>query len=265
MKETIQIKNFKGFNWYGFFTLYTKEVKRFFNVFAQTILAPAITTILFYMIFTISIDREYLGSDNFTFSEFLAPGLICMAIMQNAFANTSSSILISKVQGNIVDVLMPPLSEYELTFSYLLGGVTRGLLVGLSVSTVIYIFVPIKIENIFIVLYFAFSSSFLLSNLGILCGIWAKKFDHMASITNFIILPLTFLSGTFYSIKRLPEVWHFIANWNPFFYMIDGFRYGFIGQSDSDIMIGISVLALTNIFFLFLTIYIFKKGFGLKN
>ena len=265
MKETIQIKNFKGFNWYGFFTLYTKEVKRFFNVFAQTILAPAITTILFYMIFTISIDREYLVSDNYTFSEFLAPGLICMAIMQNAFANTSSSILISKVQGNIVDVLMPPLSEYELTFSYLLGGVTRGLLVGLSVSTVIYILVPIKIENIFIVLYFAFSSSFLLSNLGILCGIWAKKFDHMASITNFIILPLTFLSGTFYSIKRLPEVWHFIANWNPFFYMIDGFRYGFIGQSDSDIMIGISVLALTNIFFLFLTIYIFKKGFGLKS
>ena len=160
MKETIQIKNFKGFNWYGFFTLYTKEVKRFFNVFAQTILAPAITTILFYMIFTISIDREYLVSDNYTFSEFLAPGLICMAIMQNAFANTSSSILISKVQGNIVDVLMPPLSEYELTFSYLLGGVTRGLLVGLSVSTIIYILVPIKIENIFIVLYFAFRHLF---------------------------------------------------------------------------------------------------------
>ena len=119
------IKNFKGFNWVGFFTLYTKEVKRFLNVFAQTILAPAITTLLFYLIFTISIDRNYLNTANYDFSEFLAPGLICMAIMQNAFANTSSSILISKVQGNIVDILMPPMSEYELTFSYVLGGTER--------------------------------------------------------------------------------------------------------------------------------------------
>ncbi len=188
-----------------------------------------------------------------------------MAIMQNSFANTSSSILISKVQGNIVDVLMPPLSEYELTFSYLLGGVTRGLLVGLSVSLVIFLLIPIRITNIAIIFYFAFSSSFLLSNLGILCGIWSKKFDHMASITNFVILPLTFLSGTFYSIKRLPEFWHFVVHWNPFFYMIDGFRSGFIGYADSNILTGILVLALINVFFLFLTIYVFKKGFGLKT
>ena len=161
---------------------------------------------------------------------------------------------------------MPPLSEYELTFSYLLGGVTRGLLVGLSVSILIYTFVPIKIENIFIVLYFSFFVIFSFVKLRNFMRYLGKKFDHMASITNFIILPLTFLSGTFYSIKRLPEIWHFIANWNPFFYMIDGFRYGFIGQSDSNIMIGISVLALTNLFFLLtLTIYIFKKGFGLKK
>ena len=265
MKKIGKIKDFKGFNWYGFYTLYTKEVKRFFNVFAQTIIAPAITTLLFYMIFTISIDRKYLGSENYSFSEFLAPGLICMSIMQNAFANTSSSILISKVQGNIVDVLMPPLSEYELTLSYCLGGVTRGLLVGLSVSLVIYFIVPIRVENFLIIIYFALASSLLLSNLGILCGIWAKKFDHMASITNFIILPLTFLSGTFYSINRLPEMWHFVANWNPFFYMIDGFRYGFIGHGDSNLMVGVSLLALINIFFLLLTIYIFKKGFGLKT
>ena len=137
MQKFQKIKQFRGFNWYGFYTLYLKEVKRFFSVFAQTILAPAITTLLFYMIFTISIDREYLNTENYSFSEFLAPGLICMAIMQNSFANTSSSILISKVQGNIVDVLMPPLSEYELTFSYLLGGITRGLLVGISVYFVI--------------------------------------------------------------------------------------------------------------------------------
>ena len=132
------IKNFEGFNWIGFYTLYTKEVKRFLNVFAQTIMAPAVTTLLFYLIFSLSIDRDYLNSSDHSFSEFLAPGLICMAIMQNSFANTSSSILISKVQGNIVDVLMPPMAEYELTFSYMLGGITRGLLVGFFVGFFIF-------------------------------------------------------------------------------------------------------------------------------
>ncbi len=260
-----KVKSFKGFNWIGFYTLYSKEVRRFLNVFAQTVLAPAITTLLFYIIFTISVDRSYLSTESFTFSQFLAPGLVCMSIMQNAFANTSSSILISKVQGNIVDVLMPPLSEYELTLSYSLGGVTRGLLVGLSVSIVIYLIVPIQITNLFIILYFALFSSLLLSLLGILCGIWAKKFDHMASVTNFIILPLTFLSGTFYSIERLPEDWRFFAYLNPFFYIIDGFRYGFVGVSDSNISLGIFILAMANLIFLILTIYIFKKGYGLRN
>mgnify|MGYP001260186974 FL=1 len=260
-----KVKSFKGFNWIGFYTLYSKEVRRFLNVFAQTVLAPAITTLLFYIIFTISVDRSYLSTESFTFSQFLAPGLVCMSIMQNAFANTSSSILISKVQGNIVDVLMPPLSEYELTFSYSLGGVTRGLLVGLSVSVVIYLIVPLQIHNLLIIFYFALFSSLLLSLLGVLCGIWAKKFDHMASITNFVILPLTFLSGTFYSVEKLPEDFRFVAFFNPFFYVIDGFRYGFIGSSDSNITLGILILALSNLFFLILTIYIFKKGFGLRN
>ncbi len=260
-----KIKSFKGFNWIGFRTLYLKEVKRFFNVFAQTIIAPGITTLLFYVIFTLSIDRGYLNTDSYTFSEFLGPGLICMAIMQNSFANTSSSILISKVQGNIVDVLMPPLSELELTFSYALGGVTRGILVGISILIMLYFAIEIKLANIFFIIYFGFLSSLLLSLLGILCGIWSKKFDHMAAITNFVILPLTFLSGTFYSIDRLPEFWHFLANWNPFFYMIDGFRYGFIGHSDSNLIFGIILLAVTNILLLWLTIFIFKKGYGLRN
>ncbi len=260
-----KIKSFKGFNWIGFRTLYLKEVKRFFNVFAQTIIAPGITTLLFYVIFTLSIDRGYLNTDSYTFSEFLGPGLICMAIMQNSFANTSSSILISKVQGNIVDVLMPPLSELELTFSYALGGVTRGILVGISILLMLFIAIDIKLANIFFIIYFGFSSALLLSLLGILCGIWSKKFDHMAAITNFIILPLTFLSGTFYSIDRLPEFWHFLANWNPFFYMIDGFRYGFIGHSDSNLIFGIILLAVTNVIVLWLTIFVFKKGYGLRN
>ncbi len=259
------IKNFEGFNWIGFYTLYTKEVKRFLNVFAQTIMAPAVTTLLFYLIFSLSIDRDYLNSSDHSFSEFLAPGLICMAIMQNSFANTSSSILISKVQGNIVDVLMPPMAEYELTFSYMLGGITRGLLVGFFVGFFIFFVVEIKIYNPWIILYFSMFSSSLLSLFGILCGIWAKKFDHMASVTNFIIIPLTFLSGTFYTIDRLPEFWRFLANWNPFFYIIDGFRFGFLGSNDSNIMIGVILLGLSNFFFLILTIRIFKKGYCLKS
>jgi len=259
------IKNFNSFNWIGFYTLYLKEVKRFLNVFAQTIIAPAVTTLLFYLIFSLSIDRNYLNTENYSFSEFLAPGLICMAIMQNAFANTSSSILISKVQGNIVDVLMPPMDEYELTLSYMLGGITRGLLVGLFVGLFIFMVVNFKVFNFLIVLYFAFFSSSLLAMFGILCGIWAKKFDHMAAVTNFIIIPLTFLSGTFYTIDRLPDFWQFLANWNPFFYIIDGFRFGFLGINDSNITVGFFLLGLSNIFFLILTIIIFKKGYCLKG
>ena len=260
-----KIRSFKGFNWMGFFTLYKKEVQRFFNVFAQTILAPAFTTILFYLILTLSIEREFLVNNNYSYSEFLAPGLICMAIMQNAFANTSSSILISKVQGNIVDVLMPPMSELELTFSYSLGGITRGILVGISVFILINIFVTIEIDNFLLITFFGITSASLLSLLGILCGIWAKKFDHMASITNFVILPLTFLSGTFYTIDRLPDIWKFLAIWNPFFYIIDGFRYGFLGQGESNLIIGCAIMILSNLFFIIITIYVFKKGYGLRS
>ena len=260
-----KIRSFKGFNWMGFFTLYKKEVLRFFNVFAQTILAPAFTTILFYLILTLSIEREFLVNNNYSYSEFLAPGLICMAIMQNAFANTSSSILISKVQGNIVDVLMPPMSELELTFSYSLGGITRGILVGISVFILINIFVTIEIDNFLLITFFGITSASLLSLLGILCGIWAKKFDHMASITNFVILPLTFLSGTFYTIDRLPDIWKFLAIWNPFFYIIDGFRYGFLGQGESNLIIGCAIMIISNLFFIIITIYVFKKGYGLRS
>ena len=220
---------------------------------------------LFYLIFVLSFDRNFLITQNYSYSEFLAPGLICMAIMQNSFANTSSSILIAKVQGNIVDVLMPPLSELELTFSYCLGGVTRGILVGVSVFISIYFFVPLEIYSIPVIIFFAVSSSMLLSFLGILCGIWSKKFDHMASITNFIILPLTFLSGTFYTIDRLPEIWRFLAIWNPFFYMIDGFRYGFLGEGESNLFNGFIIMLIGNLTLLIVTILVFKKGYGLRS
>ena len=188
-----------------------------------------------------------------------------MAILQNAFANTSSSILISKVQGNIVDILMPPLSETELTCAFALGGITRGLVVGVIVAITIYLLVPLKIHSLFCILYFSISSALFLSLLGIFCGVWSQKFDHMAALTNFVITPLTFLSGTFYSISKLPETWQFIAYFNPFFYMIDGFRYGFLGVNDGNIVVGIVFLFIGNMTSIFICMKIFKKGYRLKN
>ncbi|MAY90967.1 MAG: multidrug ABC transporter permease [Rickettsiales bacterium] len=265
IKKVLKIKDFSNFNFLGFYTLYIKEIKRFLNVGAQTLIAPAVTTLLFYGIFSIALGRNAYQINSYSFSEFLAPGLICMAILQNSFANTSSSILISKVQGNIVDILMPPISESELTFAFALGGITRGLMVGLVVAFTIYFFVPFKIHSLFYVIFFSIASALFLSLLGIFCGVWSLKFDHMAGITNFIITPLTFLSGTFYSINRLPEFWQLFAKFNPFFYMIDGLRYGFLGINDANLNVGIMMLVLGNIFFIFLCKYMFRKGYRLKS
>ena len=264
-KKEIYIKDYTRFNWVGFYTLYNKEIKRFLNVGTQTLIAPAVTTLLFYMVFTIALGREAIKINSYDFSEFLAPGLICMAILQNSFANTSSSILISKVQGNIVDILMPPLSETELTWAFALGGITRGIVVGVIVAITIYLLVPLKIYSLFCILYFSISSALLLSLLGIFCGVWSQKFDHMAALTNFVITPLTFLSGTFYSISKLPETWQFVAYFNPFFYMIDGFRYGFLGVNDGNINIGIVLLCMGNITAIIICMRIFKRGYRLKG
>ena len=264
-KNRFNIKDYSSFNWVGFYTLYIKETKRFLNVGTQTLVAPAVTTILFYGIFSIALGKNNLSINNIGFNEFLAPGLICMAILQNSFANTSSSILISKVQGNIVDILMPPLSHMELTLAFVLGGITRGIIVGILVGFTIYFFVPIKIYSLYIVIFFAFLSALFLSLLGIFCGVWSQKFDHMAAITNFIITPLTFLSGTFYSVSRLPDFWQGLAIYNPFFYMIDGFRYGFLGIKDGNLNVGVTILLLGNFISIFICMLMFKKGYRLKS
>lgn len=265
MKKKITIKDFKGFNFIGFLTLYKKETMRFLNVATQTLLAPAITTMLFYIIFTVALGRRVVEINTVDFAQFLAPGLICMSILQNAFANTSSSLLISKVQGNIVDILMPPLSEIELTVAFALGGITRGVIVGFVVAITIYSFVPFNLENLVYLIYFGFSSALLLSLLGIICGVWSQKFDHMAGITNFVITPLTFLSGTFYSIDSLPKFWQILALLNPFFYIIDGFRYSILGINDSNVFYGGCLLFLLNCILIFSCILIFKKGYKLKT
>jgi len=253
-------------NWLGFWTLYRRETKRFIKVWLQTLAAPAVTTVLFMVIFSLALGGRGRGVADMPFAQFLAPGLMVMAILQNAFANTSSSLLISKVQGNIVDTLMPPLNEVELTLGFALGGVTRGLAVGLSVGLVFFALphVPMTIHHLWPVLYFSVAASLMLSCLGILTGIWADKFDHAALVTNFVVAPLSLLSGTFYSIARLPEGWQAFSKANPFFYLIDGFRYGFIDYHDSDLAIGVGYTAALNILLLIIVYRVFRSGYKLK-
>jgi len=251
-------------NWVGLKTLYTKEVYRFLKVFTQTVAAPVVTTLLFYAIFALALGGIVRRAGDVPFLQFLAPGLVMMSMVQNAFANTSSSVMIAKVQGNIVDVLMPPLSPLELALGWVGGGVTRGLLVGTTTLIAISLFVPVGIHNPFFIVYHAIAASMLLSLIGVIGGIWAEKFDHIAAITNFVVTPLAFLSGTFYTIDRLPEGWQFVAHLNPFFYMIDGFRYGFIGHSDGTLMIGLAVMATINVALWALVLRMLATGYKLK-
>jgi ABC-2 type transport system permease protein len=256
-------------NWRGLWTLYAKEVQRFMKVFTQTVMAPVVTTLLFYTIFTIALGgvRGPRLVADIPFAAFLAPGLIMMAIIQNSFANTSSSLMISKIQGNVVDVLMPPMGPLELSLGFAGGGVTRGIIVGISAAIIMMFLVPLSpfdLHNPALIIYHAVSASIMLSLLGMIAGIWADKFDHMAAITNFVIMPLSFLSGTFYSIQRLPETWQFVAHFNPFFYLIDGFRNGFIGHADTNPLFGMAVAAAVNLCLLFIVYRMFASGYKLK-
>jgi len=251
-------------NWLGLWTLYSKEVRRFLSVFTQTLLAPMVTTLLFLAIFTLALGGAGRVVEGVDFVRFLAPGLIMMSLMQNAFANTSSSMVMAKIQGNIVDLLMPPLSATELNLGIAGGGVTRGLLVGMATGMTMWIFVPLGLHSPLAVIYFAFNGAVMLAFLGVAAGIWADRFEHIAAVTNFVIVPLSFLSGTFYSISRLPPEWQIVAQFNPFFYLIDGLRYGFIGQSDGTLGVGVVVVLSVNVGLWLLTQRMFATGYRLK-
>ena len=251
-------------NWLGLYTLYMREVRRFTKVYTQTIIGPVVTSLLFLAVFSLAIGRATATVGGVSFVEFLAPGLIMMAITQNAFANTSSSLMISKVQGNIVDTLMPPLSDHELTLGISLGGMTRGVVVGLAVGLVVALFVPMKIHSLGFIVFHAVGASLMLSLLGVIGGIWSDKFDHIAAVTNFVVTPLSFLSGTFYSIHRLPEAAQTVALMNPFFYMIDGFRYGFIGHSDASLLHGVIAVTAMDAALWFVCWRMFATGYKLK-
>jgi ABC-2 type transport system permease protein len=251
-------------NWIGLWTLYQREVYRFLKVYTQTIAAPVVTTLLFYAVFALALGGVVRMAGSVPFLVFLGPGLIVMAMAQNAFANTSSSMVISKVQGNIVDVLMPPLSPLEMAVAYVGGGVTRGMLVGVVTGVAIWAFVPLGIHSPGYILFHGLMASMMLAQLGMIGGIWSEKFDHIAAFTNFVVTPLTFLSGTFYSVDRLPPTFWWLAHFNPFFYMIDGFRYGFIGQSDGTLAIGVAVMLGINAALGVLLLRMLSTGYKLK-
>ena len=257
--------NMGAVNWIGAYSLYRKEVMRFFNIAVQTVAAPVVTTLLFLAIFTLALGKAVQTVGGVPFTYFLAPGLIVMTMVQNAFANNSSSMVIGKVQGNIVDVLMPPISPTEFVFAYAMAGITRGMLVGLVSYIAIAVFIDVPVTYPLLILLFSFLASLMLSLLGLIAGIWSDKFDHMAAITNFVITPFSFLSGTFYQIERLPEPFVTIAYFNPFFYMIDAVRGGFLGQVESSFLSAFIVLTTVNIALAIWAWWLVKTGYKLKQ
>ena len=253
-------------NWRGMYTLYCKEVHRFMKVAMQTLAAPVVTSALFMMVFTLALEGRASSFVGSSYMQFLAPGLAMMAVLQNAFANTSSSIIIGKVQGNIVDILMPPLGSLEILVAFLFGGITRGVLVGIiSMTLLSFIGNTGFAYNIVIAAAFLLLGSCAMSLVGILAGIWAAKFDSLAAITNFVIQPLSFLSGTFYSIKTLPDMIERFAVFNPFFLVIDGFRYGILGINDGPILVGLFVLFSVNMVLFVMAYYVLESGYKLKS
>jgi ABC-2 type transport system permease protein len=256
-----------GVNWGGLKTLYIKEVRRFFKVQMQTVWAPAITTLLYLAIFTVALGRAGRTVMGVPFANFIAPGLIVMAMMQNAFANSSFSLLVGKIQGNIVDYLMPPLSTGELIAGLVGASVTRAFLVGCAVWLAMLMWpgVSVDVRNLGIVLWFGLMGALLLSFLGLLTSLWAEKFDHAAAVTNFVVTPLSLLSGTFYSVRQLAPNFQAISHANPFFYVISGFRAGFLGSSDSPLWIGALGLLVINIVLWALCYALLKSGWKIKN
>ena len=249
----------------GVYTLFKKEVMRFWKVSFQTVLAPVITAMLYLLIFSHVLEKHVQAYPGVSYTTFLIPGLMMMSLLQNAFANSSSSLIQSKVMGNIVFLLLTPLSYWEVFIAFLAAAIIRGLAVGTCVYLVALFFVDLPIEHPLIIIAFALTGSAVLGALGIIAGIWADKFDQLASFQNFIIMPLTFLSGVFYSIHSLPAFWQELSRFNPFFYMIDGFRYGFFGQADISPAISLTVAGTSFLALSCLTLWLLKSGYKLRG
>jgi ABC-2 type transport system permease protein len=255
-----------GVNWGGLKTLYIKEVRRFFKVQLQTVWAPAVTTLLFLVIFTVALGRGGRTIMGVQFADFLAPGLVVMAMLQNAFANSSFALLVGKIQGNIVDYLMPPLSTGELITGLVGASVTRAFLVGFAVWLAMLFWpgVSVAVEHPLWALWFGLMGSLMLTFLGLITSLWAEKFDHAAAVSNFVVAPLSLLSGTFYSIEQLSPAFQAASYANPFFYAISGFRYGFLGVADSPILAGAVGLLVLNLLLCAACYALLKSGWKIK-
>lgn len=257
-------RNFGNVNWMGLVTLYKKEVRRFMKVFPQTLLAPIISNLLFMTVFVLAF-TEQRGSGSPEFIKFLAPGLVMLGILNNSAANSSSSMMTSKMNGSIIDVLMPPLSYFELALGYIGGAMTRGIVVAFATAIALSIFfTPLIPMHWWAVIYFSLSAAAALGMIGLLSGIWAEKFDQLAVVNQFIILPLSYLSGTFYHIDILPDVFQKISYANPLFYLIDGFRYGFLAEADGNVVIGAIMIAIINVILFLIVLRVLKSGWRLK-
>ncbi len=249
----------------GLYTLFKKEIWRFWKVAFQTVMAPVMTALLYLLIFSHVLEAHVHVYPNVSYTAFLIPGLVMMSLLQNSFSNSSSSLIQSKVMGNIVFLLLTPLSYVEFFIAFLLAAMVRGLVVGLSVYLMALFWVELPLAQPGWILAFALFGSAMMGAMGIVAGIWADKFDQLAGFQNFIIMPLTFLSGVFYSIHSLPPIWQQVSRFNPFFYIIDGFRYGFFGQGDVSPYLSISVVVVSFVLFAAATLWMLKRGYKLRG
>jgi ABC-2 type transport system permease protein len=248
----------------GFGTLFHKELLRFWKVSVQTIGAPVLTALLYLLVFAHALEGRVRVYEGVAYTEFLVPGLVMMSVLQNAFANSSSSLIQSKITGNVVFMLLAPITHVELFAAYVAAAVVRGLVVGLGVALVAALFVPLRMEALAWALAFAVLGAALLGALGLLAGIVSEKIDQLAAFQNFVIMPLTFLSGVFYSVHSLPPAWQAASHANPFFYLIDGFRYGFFGASDVAPALSLGVLAVSLALVSGVALSLLRSGYKLR-
>lgn len=252
-------------NWYGAYMLTVKEVLRFLRVYHQTLIAPIVSSMIFMAIFELSIGSHKPKVNDIPFLDFMGYGIIMMSMIQNAFSNSSSSLIMSKVVGYIVDLLLPPLKGLEIVLAYSVACVIRAAIIGVGVALIMSPWINLHIHHPLLLIFFTITACTLMAKFGILAGLVSNSFDQMAAVTNYVIMPFSFLSGTFYSVKSLPWVLQYINHLNPFFYIIDGFRYCFTDVSDGNIMVGVIMMLVGNISMFFLSVYLINIGWRLKN
>tara|TARA_Y100000590_G_scaffold249602_1_gene280407 strand:- start:2176 stop:2988 length:813 start_codon:yes stop_codon:yes gene_type:complete len=264
-KYQIGVRRFGYINWVGAFSLYKKEVLRFLIVSGQTLAGPILTSILFLIVISLAIGEERKDVLGVPYIEFLANGLIMMQVIQQSFSHSSSSLMMGKMMGTVIDIINSPLSAAEVTISIVLASITRGFCIAIISTFIFVMYLELTIQNYFLWFLYIFLAGLFLGSAGFIAGLYADKFDQMATLTNFIIVPLSFLSGTFYSIERLPDFLKTISFYNPFFHIIDGFRYSFIGKLDGSLEFGIIFLLIISIFTWYLSYFLFKKGYKIKS